>query len=108
MRLRSSETENCVLYVKTGGEDTKPFIIVTLRSSELTMTYDIEVPTDVAASHLSAHIAETINAYLSKEQPLKGEKYSLKCVRMGRTLNGGETLGDVGVWNGDILSLEKC
>jgi hypothetical protein len=51
---------------------------------------------------------ETINAYLSKDPPLKGEKYSLRCVRMGRTLNGGETLGDVGVWNGDILSLEKC
>lgn len=72
------------------------------------MTYDIEVPTDVAASHLSAHIAETINAYLSKEQPLKGEKYSLKCIRLGRTLSGEETLGDAGVWNGDILSLEKC
>jgi uncharacterized ubiquitin-like protein YukD len=72
------------------------------------MTYDIEVPTDVAASRLSAHIVETINAYLSKDPPLKGEKYSLRCERMGRTLNGGETLGDVGVWNGDILSLEKC
>ncbi|MDO4418023.1 MAG: EsaB/YukD family protein [Eubacteriales bacterium] len=74
----------------------------------MTSSYDIEVPTDVAVSRLSAHIAETINAYLSEQHPLKSAKYALRCQRLGRMLREEETLGAAGVWNGDILLLEKC
>ena len=82
----------------------RAFIIVTLKEESKKINYDMELPTDVPVVQLVRDIAEAINLY--NQRTLMPERNSsLYCERLGQTLPDGRTLGELGVWTGDILFL---
>ncbi len=84
----------------------KEIVVVTLRSDELSGSFDIEVPIDVPAGQLSDNIAEVFNNYL-ENPPFNDSVYQLYCDRQNRFLENTETFLEAGIWNGDVIRMIK-
>lgn len=83
----------------------RQYVIVTLKSSRLSGTYDLEIPTNTPAGKIVSDIQEIIEAYRSESVFTPGE-YVLYCERLGRMLADRETFDEAGVWSGDILEMK--
>lgn len=79
-------------------------IIVTVTDKKSSFFQDLEVPTDLTVDKLRDDIVQTLNGYRPE---LYLDSFSTKIFsgRLGRQLADTETLGEVGVWNGDYLML---
>ena len=80
-------------------------VMITLRDEKGSFVYDLELPCDLEAEHLSAQIAQALNAYNHHLQ-LTGEEV-LYAPRLRRRLRPCETLGGTGVHNGDYIVLTR-
>ena len=82
-------------------------IIVTLTftAGGEAISYDMEMPCQVPARTLIAHICQTVNLYCEGALELQPQGLQLRCRRLERVLAPTETLEDAGVWNGDHLDL---
>ena len=69
-------------------------------------SYDMEMPCQVPARPLIAHICQTISLYTEGAAALQSQSLRLYCRRLERALSPEETLEDAGVWNGDHLDLK--
>lgn len=85
----------------------RPFLIITLSDTKKVIPYDIdiEVPTDVPASRLTADVLEVLKAYYPGAEA-KMKKRQLYSKRLNRMLQGNETFGDVGIRMGDIILMK--
>lgn len=83
----------------------KPFIIVSMKDENKNFNYDMELPTDVPVSRLVDDIMEALAAYshVDLRGSVTGELYSR---RMGKNLPPDRTLGESGVWTGDVLIIK--
>lgn len=83
-------------------------VIVTLScftgSGEI--SYDMEMPCQVPARPLIAHICQTINQYTEGSVSLQPQGLQLHCRRLNRALTLEETLENAGIWNGDHIDLK--
>ena len=82
-------------------------VIVTLSHSTAgsEISYDMEMPTQIAVKPLTSHICQTLSHYTENRiQPDPAGK-KLWCRRLERILSPNETLEDAGIWNGDHLEL---
>ena len=80
-------------------------IIITVRKKTGSTKYDVEVPTYVPAHQLEADIRQVLCGYFrdfTDAQPTG----SLYCERLQAELKPDETLGDAGIWSGDILLID--
>ena len=78
-------------------------IIVTVKSNDRVLTYDVEVPTDLTAGKAAKDIVEALNYYKGGTASLPESGYCLKNERTGRRLSEKKTLAQNGVWQGDVL-----
>lgn len=69
-------------------------------------SYDMEMPCQVPARPLIAHICQTINLYTQGAVALRPQSLRLYCRRLERTLTPEETLENAGIWNGDHIDLK--
>ena len=69
-------------------------------------SYDMEMPCQVNAKALTAHICQTLNLYSEGRIQLQPTALQLWCRRLNRALSAYETLDDAGIWNGDHLDLK--
>lgn len=80
-------------------------MIVTITDLHKTFMYDVEVPNNVILEALTCDIAEALNGY-NAGLTLDGNRITLFCSRLNRTINPNETLEGAGVWNGDFLIIQ--
>ena len=84
----------------------RPFVIITVRDEQEQFSYDMEVPTDVPVSQVTANIAEVLNYYKKKEiVPMKGCRLINK--RTKKELSPDSTFGKEGIWQGDVVYIKK-
>lgn len=83
-------------------------VIVTLTctAAAAEKSYDLEMPCQVPARPLIAHICQTINLYTEGAVDLQPQGLRLWCRRLERALSPEETLEDAGIWNGDHIDLK--
>lgn len=83
----------------------KSEIIITLKDESGNFGYDLEVPTDIHVGTLIGNIKETLNSYNS--QLIQTRRFNdLYSIRLNETLNHKRSLGNIGIWNGDILIMK--
>lgn len=83
----------------------RPFIIVTVKDTRDQWNYDVELPTNVPLAQLAEDLAEALALYTHGQSAARGGACSLYCQRKQQTLSSGETLGEQGIWTGDVLIL---
>lgn len=83
-------------------------VIVTLSfyAGSRETSYDMEMPCQVPARSLIAHICQTISLYTEGAVALQPQSLRLHCRRLERALNSEETLENAGIWNGDHFDLK--
>ena len=69
-------------------------------------SYDMEMPCQVPARLLIAHICQTVSLYTEGAVELQPQSLRLHCRRLERALSPEETLEDAGIWNGDHIDLK--
>ena len=81
-------------------------IIVTIFEEEGKAGVDMEVPLNAIAGRLTADVIEILR--LVRPDVLKEQcTYQLVHQRSGKLFSGAVTIGEFGVWNGDILVLMR-
>ena len=79
-------------------------VIVTVKSSECSHIFDVEMPLDLSANILVEKILVLINSFDSCFTRLD-IKYRIYIEHLGRVLDDDETLEEAGVWEGSTLIL---
>lgn len=81
-------------------------IIVTVTDKNKSFFCDIEIPVDLEVSKLKDDMVETLNEY-NPELFLNSAASELICARMNKKLDPNKTLKEIGVWNGDYITITE-
>lgn len=69
-------------------------------------SYDMEMPCQIAARPLTAHICQTLSYYTEGGIQIEPAGKRLHSRRLNRELSPEETLEEAGIWNGDHIDLK--
>lgn len=81
--------------------------MVTIEDSTQATSYDVEVSVLITVKKAAADIAEVLNCYKGSTLLPPDGRYRLKNRRTGKLLDPARTLQESGVWQGDVLTVER-
>lgn len=81
-------------------------IIVTITNENHDYYYDIEIPVDLTGEKLLDDIVQTLNGY-NPSLYLQIFNSELFCNRLKRKLEAEDTPEQIGIWNGDFITIKR-